>query len=185
MLPYEEDVHIPWFVRLPGRAGARPSGAAIVGGIVINIDLAPTLLDLAGYPEAPDMDGRSFMPLLEAAAARAGQQTEDDPATAAAVGTAGGRSFLIEYYPIKNQGADEQTTVKGEDGWCTDPDCIKDPCPLMHVVVDNVNNTYACVRTLSPADDEDTIFCHFWDGTGCEHPPGTQHPRSSQPTPTP
>jgi arylsulfatase A-like enzyme len=33
--------------------------------IVLNIDLAPTLLDLAGAPAAPHMQGRSVRPLLE------------------------------------------------------------------------------------------------------------------------
>jgi hypothetical protein len=54
----------------------------------MNIDIAPFLLDLAGFAPDPMMDGRSMLPLLDAAAT---------PLMAA---DSGGRTFLIEYFPI-------------------------------------------------------------------------------------
>jgi N-acetylglucosamine-6-sulfatase len=60
-LMYEESIRIPLLVRFPGVAqvGATPDE------MVLNIDVAPTLLDLAGV-EPPDvMQGMSFRPLLE------------------------------------------------------------------------------------------------------------------------
>lgn len=65
--PYEESIRVPLLIRLPeqlgGEAGVR------IGKVVGNIDLAPTILDLArGRPcvdgDCRTMDGRSLVPLL-------------------------------------------------------------------------------------------------------------------------
>ncbi|XP_043230612.1 extracellular sulfatase Sulf-1-like [Amphibalanus amphitrite] len=59
--PFEFDIRVPFVVRGPGvRAGSRSRDA------VLNVDLAPTLLELAGLGRPPQMDGRSFVPLLRA-----------------------------------------------------------------------------------------------------------------------
>lgn len=57
---YEEGLRIPLLVRYPKlvRAGSTPAAMAA------NIDLAPTLLDLAGVPVPRSMQGRSLVPLL-------------------------------------------------------------------------------------------------------------------------
>ena len=52
---------MPLVIRLPGRV--RPG--AVCERMVLNVDFAPTLLELAGLPVPPDMQGRSFLPLLE------------------------------------------------------------------------------------------------------------------------
>jgi N-acetylglucosamine-6-sulfatase len=58
--PYDEDIRVPMVMRGPGvPAGKR------VEAIVGNIDLAPTIAEIAGV-EPPDfIDGRSFLPLLQ------------------------------------------------------------------------------------------------------------------------
>ena len=43
-LPYEEGIHMPLFVRFPASVGAVPS----VDSMAANVDLAPTILELAG-----------------------------------------------------------------------------------------------------------------------------------------
>ncbi|AXK37369.1 DUF4976 domain-containing protein [Streptomyces armeniacus] len=57
---YEPALRIPLVVRLPGVV---PPGSAN-DDIVVNVDYAQTLLDLAGVPAHPRMQGRSLLPLL-------------------------------------------------------------------------------------------------------------------------
>jgi N-acetylglucosamine-6-sulfatase len=63
-LAYEESIRLPLLVRYPKRvrAGSTPKQMALT------IDLAPTLLELAGAAPAKDIDGRSLVPLLGGAA---------------------------------------------------------------------------------------------------------------------
>ncbi|MGZ5505955.1 MAG: sulfatase family protein [Limisphaerales bacterium] len=58
---YEESMRIPLLLRYP-RLGLR---GALVDETVLNIDLAPTLLDYAGLTVPKAMQGRSWRPLLE------------------------------------------------------------------------------------------------------------------------
>lgn len=76
---YEESIRIPLFIRYPGlikNPGRKASQTAL------NIDLAPTILDILGLqPKAP-MQGRSLAPILT---------TPDAPGRA---------SWLYEYFPV-------------------------------------------------------------------------------------
>ena len=56
---YEESMRIPMLVRYPKEISQGLQSDAIV----LNIDLAPTLLDLAGIPIPENMQGRSWKPL--------------------------------------------------------------------------------------------------------------------------
>jgi N-acetylglucosamine-6-sulfatase len=58
---YEESMRIPLMVRFPRVA---PKGVK-VPAMVANIDIAPTLLDVAGIKVPKHMDGRSFFPMLK------------------------------------------------------------------------------------------------------------------------
>lgn len=60
-LMYEPSIRVPFMVRYPERIrGGRTSEE-----MVLNLDLAPTLLDLAGIPIPAEMQGKSVMPLAE------------------------------------------------------------------------------------------------------------------------
>jgi N-acetylglucosamine-6-sulfatase len=58
---YEESIRIPLLVRYPplARSGTR------IDELVLNVDLAPTLLELGGVAVPPDVHGQSFLPLLK------------------------------------------------------------------------------------------------------------------------
>ncbi len=76
-MAYEEGIRIPLLIRYPARVdpGTRPAPMALT------LDLAPTMLDLAGLEQTEVRHGRSLLPLL------AGETVE------------GWRdSFMIEYY---------------------------------------------------------------------------------------
>jgi N-acetylglucosamine-6-sulfatase len=70
VLPYEESLRVPLLVRLPERIRGPAPLVRSSGAPVANIDLAPTLLELArARPCAPSgrcrvLDGRSLLPLL-------------------------------------------------------------------------------------------------------------------------
>ena len=61
---YDGGTHVPLAVRYPGRV----KGGRTLDEFVVLTDLAPTLLEAAGLKPAPEMTGRSLLPLL------AGQQ---------------------------------------------------------------------------------------------------------------
>jgi len=58
---YDEALRMPGLIRWPGRV--RPGSSS--DGILMNVDFAPTLLDLAGVEVPEWIQGRSFVPLLE------------------------------------------------------------------------------------------------------------------------
>ncbi len=75
--PYEESIRIPFMVRYP-RLVKRPGTRA--DQMILNIDLAPALLELAGIAVPGNMEGKSFVPYLK------------DP------GRRGRKAFLYEYF---------------------------------------------------------------------------------------
>lgn len=81
-LPYEESIRNPLLVRYPRRvsAGSRPAGLALT------VDLAPTLLELAGAPIGAHIQGRSLVPLLTSTNLPAGWR----------------ESVLVEFYTYEN-----------------------------------------------------------------------------------
>ncbi|HEY7369699.1 MAG TPA: sulfatase [Thermoanaerobaculia bacterium] len=60
-LMYEPSIRVPMLLRYPARVAPRVENAHMV----LNVDLAPTLLELAGVAAPSGLHGRSFVPLLE------------------------------------------------------------------------------------------------------------------------
>jgi arylsulfatase A-like enzyme len=58
---YDESLRVPLLVRLPGNEAQR---GATCDSLVLNIDYAPTILDLAGAEPLPDAQGKSLRPLI-------------------------------------------------------------------------------------------------------------------------
>lgn len=128
--PYETDIRIPLLIRGPGI----PSNK-IQMHPVLNIDIAPTILDIVGVDPAYKMDGMSFLSF-----ATSEELTQPS------------RGFLIEYH-----GEQEQ-----EHNTCyNDPEvkeCRRDAsCKCF----DARNNTYTCLRYLSEKIDDK--YCIFQD----------------------
>ncbi|HZO84773.1 MAG TPA: sulfatase/phosphatase domain-containing protein [Verrucomicrobiae bacterium] len=57
---YEESLRMPFLISLPGLIKA----GSVNDSMILNVDFAPTLLDLAGARIPADMQGRSIAPLL-------------------------------------------------------------------------------------------------------------------------
>ena len=97
MIMYEEAIRIPLLVRYPALAarGVRRDE------FVLNIDVAPAILDLAGVQPSPEMEGRSFKRLMENKSAPDWR-----------------RSFLYEYEDdAPSWGLPQLEGVRTADGW--------------------------------------------------------------------
>ena len=58
---YEESIRVPFLARFPRMV---PDPGRKAPQMVLNIDLAPTLLEVAGVPMPKSMEGQSFVPVL-------------------------------------------------------------------------------------------------------------------------
>lgn len=132
--PYETDIKVPLSMRGPLIAPNQTSQLAVA-----SVDLAPTILSIAGVDIPQDMDGVSFYK----AALKNSDLRE--------------RNILIEYYGEGDSETVDASCFNREDGeqlsncvqsnWCKCEDAR--------------NNTYACVRTVSATTD--FKFCQFYD----------------------
>ncbi|HEY0173649.1 MAG TPA: sulfatase [Pyrinomonadaceae bacterium] len=60
---YEESIRVPFIIRYPGLAAA----GVTLDALTLNIDVAPTLVELAGAEPLDEAQGRSLVPLLRGA----------------------------------------------------------------------------------------------------------------------
>jgi len=58
---FDSGIKTPWIVRWPAKVKAGTTCEELVS----SVDIAPTMLDLAGLQAAPSFEGKNFLPLLE------------------------------------------------------------------------------------------------------------------------
>uniref|UniRef100_A0A8C5EP74 N-acetylglucosamine-6-sulfatase n=1 Tax=Gouania willdenowi TaxID=441366 RepID=A0A8C5EP74_GOUWI len=129
---YEFDIRVPLLVRGPGI-----KANITVQAPVLNIDLTPTILDIAGTNlSSVNTDGFSYLPLM-----------------APSLRNGSARSFFLVEYSGEGQSTEDPSCPKLGPGVseCF-PDCVCE---------DAFNNTYACVRALEGPND--LQYCEFAD----------------------
>ena len=141
--PYVESHEVPFVVRGPGV----PAGASF-DRLVANIDIAPTMLDLAGVGVPSWMDGRSFRPFLDGTApeswrtsllienmespgnqprpAYSGVRHQDEVYVEYADGEKEYYDLRVDPYELENRPQDAPQAMKGE--LATLKDCAGDGC---------------------------------------------------------
>ncbi|XP_039625977.1 N-acetylglucosamine-6-sulfatase isoform X2 [Polypterus senegalus] len=129
---YEFDIRVPLLVRGPGIKSNQTNKM-----LVANIDLGPTILDIAGYNVSKTkMDGMSFLPLMTGKQENMTWRTD----------------ILVEYEGEGHNVSDPDCPGLGPGVAECFPDCVCE---------DAYNNTYACVRTI--ATSADLQYCEFDD----------------------
>ncbi|XP_030637219.1 N-acetylglucosamine-6-sulfatase [Chanos chanos] len=129
---YEFDIRVPLLVRGPG---IKPNQTSPL--LVANVDLGPTILDIAGYDvNKTQMDGMSFLPVMT------GQTNSSTWRT----------DILVEYEGEGKNISDPACPSLGPGVSECFPDCVCE---------DAYNNTYACVRTVAPSAN--LQYCEFDD----------------------
>ncbi|XP_061618877.1 N-acetylglucosamine-6-sulfatase isoform X1 [Phyllopteryx taeniolatus] len=129
---YEFDIRVPLLVRGPNIKAGQTSQF-----LVANVDLGPTMLDMAGINvNETQMDGTSFLPVLEGKANASSWRSD----------------ILVEYEGEGRNISDPACPLLGPGVSECFPDCVCE---------DSYNNTYACVRTVAPAAD--LQYCEFDD----------------------
>ncbi|XP_073180940.1 N-acetylglucosamine-6-sulfatase-like isoform X2 [Lepidochelys kempii] len=128
---YEFDIRVPLLVRGPGIKANQTRSEPI-----LNIDLGPTFLDIAGLNVSQTaMDGQSFLPLLVTPAQPSAWRAD----------------FLVQYTGEGFPDGDPACPALGPGVSQCFPDCVCE---------DAFNNTYACVRALRPHGLQ---YCEFAD----------------------
>ncbi|XP_062338539.1 N-acetylglucosamine-6-sulfatase [Osmerus eperlanus] len=129
---YEFDIKVPLMVRGPKIQANQTSPL-----LVANVDLGPTILDIAGYDvNKTQMDGMSFLPVMQGQVNSSSWRTD----------------ILVEYEGEGSNVTDPACPLLGPGVSECFPDCVCE---------DSYNNTYACVRTVAPSAN--LQYCEFDD----------------------
>jgi len=132
---YEFDIRVPFFIRGPG---LKPN--VVITSPILSIDIAPTIIELAGGKPDKNMDGRSIVPLLI-----------KTNTSSVSEGVTWRKDFLVQHVGEYLSKIAECPKL-GPGVYNCHPDCVCE---------DSWNNTYSCVRTLSSTDDN--MYCEFAD----------------------
>lgn len=129
---YDFDNRVPLFVRGPGIKPKQQRKE-----FVLNIDFAPTFLNLTGIPSRYSTDGKSLWPLLQP------NETKEVKFR---------QNCLIEHKGEAHVEIRQCPQYKNQGLATCDSNCVCE---------DSWNNTYGCVRQLSP--NENFKYCEFED----------------------
>jgi len=180
-LPYEFDIKVPFWIRGPNITAQQK-----VTTPVLSIDIAPTLLDLAGIPYSPIMDGLSFtslvlsnstedtitkvedsvdithneIPTEKEEKVREVKINSSSPIITNYTGIQGRHDFLVEYF---GEGSEHSSSPACKEELKGDLENLAECSSEFNCKCqDSRNNTFACLRTIG---QEDSIFCEFQDDT--------------------
>lgn len=174
---YETDIRVPLFVRGPGIAPGQT-----IQSVASHVDHMPTILDMMGIEKPPQVDGRSWLGIVSGT---------EKPWTSRTIMVEYSGSGAPELSPktglIANEIALESATFwsaanfnatasggvpcDAQSQSANSEDTIVGKCsctygaltgvPIDASPCDGPENTYACIRTISPT--ENTIYCEFAD----------------------
>ncbi len=132
---YEEDINVPFVIFGP----TIPSNTVVDGYLVGNVDLAPTIAELAGVIPDQVMDGRSLVPLLSEA-----------PPSPAELDWR--NAYLIEYYV-----GNEEETAASEPPGSEDGSGVLEPADLDQALI-GPEPSYRGLRT------QDYLYVEYASG---------------------
>jgi len=136
MLVYEEDIRVPLLIRGPG---IQPNST--VTQMTANIDIAPTISELAGAKTANFVDGRSFVRFLK-------EQQATDPnwrkALLIETGYLEGVSHVITYRGIRSE---KFVYVEYESGELEFYDLVADPYEMDNIAKSLDNETLSILHS--------------------------------------
>ena len=102
--PFEESIHVPFVIRWPGGIPA----SRRLDPLFSTVDIAPTLLGLAGLPVLPQMQGFDFSGILRG-------KTAPGPDSVFIMGGNGGDGGDEDQAPASRKG--KRTARRKEEGW--------------------------------------------------------------------
>jgi len=144
---YENDIRIPFVIRGPGVARNQSTDQ-----FALNIDIAPTIVDMATGQIPKVFDGMSLVPYLSEERLSTVNEWHSKNAASA------NQQFLIEYY---GEQYDAETGVSMCGGY---PGFESTVCDMW-------NNSYQCVRAINTSEGakevNGSIYCEFncYDGS--------------------
>lgn len=130
--PYEESIRVPLVIRSPGGQPTRS-----VDAYALNIDIAPTIADLAGVDTPPSVTGRSLVPLLDRS-----QTTWRDRFVVEFLGYAPGTP------PYSGIRTDRYLYVEYRNGWRELYDLRADPFEVRNLASETADGSGAVVERL-------------------------------------
>lgn len=164
---YDHDIRIPMLIAGPG---VRPGAFSHIGS---NVDVAPTLLDLAGLPVAADMDGASLAPLLvDHTHAKTPRATKVRLAEVAAEVAAARRLMQVEgpavaAAAVAADDADDADAVHAaavaawRDVHFVEYYSLGDTERTGHLVDELSSNTYRALRFVGSAEHGNFLYAEF------------------------